>query len=272
VTTKGERTVRNRRSFAQWAVRVLACLLVVLLVGGAPGSALALGTGIFGDGSDGNVTISTDTTLTRDMYFNTLIVAPGVHLDTGGFRIFVRVRCTINGTIRNNGTTGAGAPAGTTGGGGAPGESVVDSAGGDGGPSFGFAGPPTATPPSAEHGGVDVLRALPYAITGTLAGTGGTVRIRGGAGGGVLVTSSGSATGGGGGVVIIAARAFAGTGRIEANGGAGSTGSGILLNGGGGGGVIVTVSSTTLGRIVTSVAGGAGSGAGEAGMVFHVMD
>jgi len=44
----------------------------------------------FGDGSDGNVTISSGTTtLTRDMYYNDLTISGTGQLNTAGFRVFV---------------------------------------------------------------------------------------------------------------------------------------------------------------------------------------
>ena len=54
---------------------------------------------LFGDGSDGDVTIAVDTTLSRTMYYNSLTVNSGVSLYTVGFKIFVRSRLTNNGTI-----------------------------------------------------------------------------------------------------------------------------------------------------------------------------
>lgn len=74
---------------------------------------------IFGDGSDGNVTISSNTTLTADMYYNDLTVNNGVLLNSGGYRIFVKGTLTNNGTIHRNGnagTDGTGGAAGSAGG------------------------------------------------------------------------------------------------------------------------------------------------------------
>lgn len=51
----------------------------------------------FGDGSDGDVTISTPTTLTRDMYYNNLTVNDT--LTTDGYRIFVKDTLDGTGTI-----------------------------------------------------------------------------------------------------------------------------------------------------------------------------
>ena len=63
-------------------------------------------TTTFGDGSDGDVTISSNTTITRDMYYNNLTVNSGVTLSCGGYRIFVKNKLTNNGTISANGGNG----------------------------------------------------------------------------------------------------------------------------------------------------------------------
>lgn len=55
---------------------------------------------IFGTGIDGTVTISTNTSLSRDMYYANLTVNSSVTLFTNGFKIFV------SGTLTNNGTIG----------------------------------------------------------------------------------------------------------------------------------------------------------------------
>lgn len=55
---------------------------------------------IFGNGIDGSVVISTNTYLSRDMYYVNLTVNAGVTLFTNGFRLFV------NGTLTNSGTIG----------------------------------------------------------------------------------------------------------------------------------------------------------------------
>ena len=44
----------------------------------------------FGDGSDGDVTISGSVTLTRDMFYNNLTIGSGAALDTDGYKIFVK--------------------------------------------------------------------------------------------------------------------------------------------------------------------------------------
>lgn len=106
---------------------------------------------VMGDGSDGTVVISADTTLTRDMYYLNLTINAGKVLSTAGFRIFVKNTFINKGTIRHNGAAaaaevaGAGAASGTLEGGRAggtgsattfgkeTGRSNFNSIGGDGG-------------------------------------------------------------------------------------------------------------------------------------------
>lgn len=62
---------------------------------------------VFGDGSDGDVTISSDTSLSTDMYYNNLTINSGKALTCNGYRIFVKGTLTNNGTIKQNGGNGA---------------------------------------------------------------------------------------------------------------------------------------------------------------------
>lgn len=73
---------------------------------------------IFGDGSDGAVIISSNTTLTRDMYYTDLTINSTFTLDTGGYRIFGNGVLINNGTIRNNGANASGTTGGSGGAGG----------------------------------------------------------------------------------------------------------------------------------------------------------
>jgi hypothetical protein len=79
---------------------------------------------IFGDGSDGDVTIATNTTLSRDMFYTNLTINSGVTLNPNGYRIFVRGTLTNNGTIARNGDAGGNATGATTAGGGGAGLST----------------------------------------------------------------------------------------------------------------------------------------------------
>jgi len=57
---------------------------------------------LFWDWSDWDVTISSNTTLTRDMYYNNLIIDNTFTLNPGGYRIFVKLTLTNNWTIARN--------------------------------------------------------------------------------------------------------------------------------------------------------------------------
>lgn len=85
---------------------------------------------IFGFGDDGNVTISANTTLARDMFYDQLTVDSGFNLITAGYRVFCKTSCTVNGTIHNNGASGLNGAAGAGGNGGAGGIQGTGSAAG----------------------------------------------------------------------------------------------------------------------------------------------
>ena len=60
----------------------------------------------FGDGSDGDVVIRSNTTLTTDKYYKNLSVLQGFTLTPAGYRIFVQNECLIAGTVAGNGVNG----------------------------------------------------------------------------------------------------------------------------------------------------------------------
>ena len=105
---------------------------------------------MYGDGSDGDVIISGNTTLTRDMHYTNLTVDSGFTISTAGFRIFCTGTLINNGTIikgggsGGNGGNGVGAVGGTGGTGGyaaigvtVPGGGSAGATGGDGDDSLG---------------------------------------------------------------------------------------------------------------------------------------
>lgn len=235
--------------------------------------------GNFGDGSDGTVTITGGTTtITRDMYYETLTVTGTGILETNGYRVFVRGTCTIQagGIVQNPGIAGAGgaigggagtaAAAGSLGGGfiggagiadavGNPGANATDALGGAGGAGgatvgvvrAGGAGG-TATAPAAADGGTRHA----CVRVGQILGGGNTpivTSLRGGAGGGSGASVAGGATsgggGGGGGVVCLIAYSLvlAAGAIIRAPGGAaGAPQAGAVEiggSGGGGGGLVL---------------------------------
>ena len=63
----------------------------------------------YGDGNDGDVTISGATTLTADMYYNNLTINDGITLNTGGYRVFSKGILNLNtsGKIARNGNDGS---------------------------------------------------------------------------------------------------------------------------------------------------------------------
>lgn len=67
---------------------------------GSPAKVQRIGNdSIYGTGSDGNVVISSNITLARDMYYNNLTVDGGFHLNTNGYKVFVKGTLTLNGNI-----------------------------------------------------------------------------------------------------------------------------------------------------------------------------
>lgn len=240
---------------------------------------------IYGDGSDGNATITGGTTtLTRDMYYDNLTVESTGVLATNGFRVFVRDLLTVeaSGVIHNDGGNASGATAGVGvvgsinggGDGGSTGPVAPDSvsnglggSGGDGGAS-GTTGQTAATPtvPPATSGGYRDLHTLmtSYLIDGNY--------LRGGGGGGAGEDNGASGGGGGagGGIVLICAFRVSNEGAIRAAGGNGGNGTGSNAAGGGagGGGLVILVSRGYEGAgTVTAPTGtvGTGSGTGQDG-------
>ena len=63
---------------------------------------------LFGDGSDGDVVVSTSIDLTRDMFYNSLTVEAAGIINTKSFRIFVKDQFIKKpgGIVRNNGNAG----------------------------------------------------------------------------------------------------------------------------------------------------------------------
>jgi hypothetical protein len=67
---------------------------------GSPAKVQRIGNdSVYGTGSDGNTVIASNTSLSRDMYYNNLTVNNGVHLNTNGYRVFVKGSLTLDGNI-----------------------------------------------------------------------------------------------------------------------------------------------------------------------------
>lgn len=241
-----------------------------------PGGALGIG-GYFGNGADGNVTISANSTLTRDMFYDSLTVNAGRVVNANGFRVFCRTalisagagaRIIRDGAAAVNATAGVGfdATQGSMGNSSGSGENGTQNAGvqppASGTvpnayqPGKGGAGGASSTANAGGAGGdfatllpdsVGGMNNLPAAQTGRLgmannaAICGGT---GGGPGGGVTGSASGGGGGAGGGYLVVAARIVTNPTQIalSARGGRGGDGgTGAGSGGGGGGGYVVHI-------------------------------
>jgi len=80
---------------------------------------------VYGNGSDGDVTISSNTTLRRDMNYRNLTVNAGVTLNTAGHIVRVSGTLTNNGVITDSVSGGAGGRGGEGGEGGPYGPSYI---------------------------------------------------------------------------------------------------------------------------------------------------
>jgi hypothetical protein len=258
---------------------------------------------IYGDGDDGDVIISADTTLSQDLYPSILTINAGFTLFPNGYRIVCRKGLIINGALRCDGsaavglTPGNGAPSGTLGGGGA---GALGAVGGTPGlaaldlnthanPGYGGNGGAGGQNGAAILGGLGGVvkttlqsRVRPRRLDSLLLGgdfdngVGSLIaRFMGGAGGGAGAGAGANTGGGGGGgaglMVVAAPFIFVGTtGAVSCRGGAGGASSGGNAGGGGGGGggVIFNVRQAARNRGSVSMgggAGGAGTGTGANG-------
>lgn len=242
---------------------------------------------LFGDGIDGNVSLSSGTTvLSRTMYYDTLTLSGTAIIDANGYKIYCKTALIISGTasiIRtpNNGTAGSG---GTNGNGGATmtvndmgtgqaGQAGAASSGGGlggntGNPGnngttdegYGGGGGASGAAGSGGTGGAaSVYTHVPervirhdhiYKLNYKDGGTGGA----GGAGGASAALGQGGGGGGGGsggGVIIIFAKVFTNTSSV-----------GVTVKGGNGG----AGGNATAGNS----RGGGGGGGGGGGQVYII--
>lgn len=166
---------------------------------------------IYGDGSDGNVVISADTSLTTDMYYNNLTINTGKVLNPNGFRIFVKGTLTFLGTGK------------------------ISVAGGDAGNGV------DATPGAASNnGGAGGTKGTAkYTSTGTLPQAYDGSDGGGGASGNSTSCSSNGGAGSAAGADI--AKALSGAGSAGGNGGQSSTANCTIGSGGSGRGISGTI-------------------------------
>lgn len=224
---------------------------------------IEMGGGGIGDGSDGDVTISSDTTLSAKTDYNTLTVQSGYTLSLNGYIITVKGLLDNDGVISRKGNDG-GDGDDTGGGSGASGLTANDlsgssdgggggwGGGGGSGQDGGQAGGSGQDGGEAPHevggsGGAAGLELLGTAIArATILNSG--VSGAGGGGGGSYGTIVGGGGGGsGGGMIIIFVGELDNTGTITSAGGEGGSGPGDAADGGigGGGEMILTYNTLT---------------------------
>jgi hypothetical protein len=250
--------------------------------------------GVFGDGSDGDVSIvaGSPVVLSRDMMYNNLTIPNGATLKPRGFHIFVKNTLTIDagGNINDNGNNGVGINGGaglaavSTGfgagsGSGANGRTTTGAGsvsaastncslndlnqapqGGSGGNASGSvlgAGPGAAPPPTVLQKWSSLASMwTARAYNGTWNGG------SGGGSGGCDATAGASSSGGGGGaagIVWIGAKTISNSGSITCNGGKGADGVttlGAAGGGGGGAGGLIGIITATNTSLGTTLADG----------------
>jgi hypothetical protein len=232
---------------------------------------------VWGDGSDGNVIINSNTTQTRNMYYYNLTVASGNILNTGGFYIFVKNNLTLNGNISLNGINAmeingdylAGPLVGSNvegavgyGVAGVRGLILSDGINSDRSIVFNnlnCKGGNIIVDDLTRTGGITIFNNRSSLISRTLF-TIGSGLISGGASGaayGQLGTERGSATGSGGGPIIIYSKNIFGFGYITSNGG-NPLASDVHACGGSGGGIIIVRTSTYPSTITLQANGSLG--------------
>lgn len=236
----------------------------------------------YGDGRDGNVTISVDTTITRDMYYNDLTVNSGINLDTALLRVFVKGTLTLTGTIRCNGNNGGNGGNGTGAAGGAAGTKGAQQTGGS-----------NQTLPNGSDGIAGTVGGINANGTGTTAASQTThfgINVPAGAAGGVSGSGRSGGAGGGAttgnetipekpliwpGIITWGTKLFGSTtllnfdvvvGRAaQAGSGGGAAGAGGGGSGGGGssGGIVVVCAKTITGAGTIQAKGGNGGNGGN---------
>lgn len=259
-----------------------------------PGSAPSGGGGlyIFGDGSDGDVSISGGTTaLSRDMNYDTLTVTGTGVLKTNGYRVYAKTAIVVEsgGVISNDGSSASGSTGaqaglvGTIGGTGSNGtngqttsaagpSAITVSLGGNGGSGGAGTGGAGGVP-----GGVSAPTATYGTLRGPMAATGGFIYTTsitqprtgsGGGGGGGNSVSAGGGGGGGGGYVLLVAKSITNGGTIRAAGGNGAAGTASNCGGGGGGGggLVVSIYNSYSGSDPTAPGGTGGASGGGSGV------
>ncbi|MBT6199008.1 MAG: hypothetical protein HOI21_00545 [Bacteroidetes Order II. Incertae sedis bacterium] len=202
---------------------------------------------IFGHGGDGDVTITTNTSLTEDKYYGNLTINSGKVLNPNGFRVFVKNTLTLNGDlgVKEDATSvSTGSLEGTV----AVGQNVVDGLGGSGEPdgyvpgyTFSSSGSVTSSVGVTVPDFYDLRDAInAYKQRGS-----DFIRVKGGAGGGTGADGI-SGAGADGSMGPGASNPHPNYQTVGAAGGKGSTGVAGTGGGGGRGSAVVMVSARQI--------------------------
>jgi hypothetical protein len=202
---------------------------------------------IFGHGGDGDVTITTNTSLTEDKYYSNLTINSGKVLNPNGFRVFVKNTLTLNGDLgvkEDVASVSTGSLEGTV----AVGQSVVDGLGGSGEPDgyvsgYTFSGSGSVT--SSVGVTVPDFYDLRDAINAYKQRGSNFIRVKGGAGGGTGADGI-SGAGADGSMGTGASNPHPNYQTVGAAGGKGSTGVAGTGGGGGRGSAVVMVSARQI--------------------------
>ena len=162
---------------------------------------------IYGSGKDGNYTASANISLTRDMYYNNLTINNGIHVNTAGYKVFVRNILLLDGSTSQDANTSLGLKNGSN----VTGSlgrgftaSVSNSLGGNSASYNSFS-------PSAIFGGADYFDRPEYAVEGYILNAIQQIPLP-------LNGGAGDLTNPGGGVVVVSARRVSGRGTIYSDG------------------------------------------------------
>jgi hypothetical protein len=262
------------------------------------------GNVFYGDGNDGDVTISANTSLSRDMYYNNLTINSGFTLNPNGYKIFVKNILTIQATAilgrmgNVGGVGGNGSTVGGTGGtaaaalaAGTLAGTVAAAAGGDG----------VANDGAGSAGGTGTNTTESFGAAGVSGGGGGNGNgggpSAGGAGGTVTAAVSGPRNlaeasimrnSQSGSFNQIKSSASSGGGGGGGGRGGGPDGGGGGGGGGGPGGMVFVAARTIIndgsmtanggvggnggnGRVTgLNVGGGGGGGGGSGGVLVYI--
>jgi hypothetical protein len=267
--------------------------------------------GVFGDGSDGSLTVVGTQSLVRNSFYNNVTIPTGTRLDTANFNLHVKGTLTIDagGVLSCNGNAAIAGAGGVGLSGGSISAILSGTAGGNGGTSGNGTAGGAATSVvldflgrggsggngTVTNGGVGGvltyrgvsegdIRQMPEFSTGAAHTTGSIANMfagsGGGGGGGAGAGNQGGGGGSGAGCVSCMAQFVVNNGSIEARGGVGAAG--LVANtgggGGGGGGIVLLMRVSRTGNLPVApggapgASGGAGGVAGSTGVAGLVFE